>query len=306
MEKKIQDMKRTADEFLEISHNPNTFIPNFANAGFACELYLKIISQYITKKYVRSHDLRILDDSVLKNREFNEVEFLNILTLKYNENFKDANFSDDCTKVCLQHLLDVHRNVFEDMRYYFDLPEEDDVEQFFELIKLLKDFALKNKSNGSITIADFADKLKDFVQKRKKINLIKPALTRFAETLKASNSNHQYVDLSYLESELDKIRKSLKQKYINKEKFLLDNQTLPTIELKCKLYDEHMNIPTFFEFFGNYGKRNKDFTHFVLVEFGGALDEFKLIRPIKGSVNLMINVFAYGLKKYVEEFVTDI
>ena len=113
-------MTRSANEFLEISINKNTFIPNFVNMAFACELYLKTILEYKTQTYPRTHDLEILYNDVVK--EIDEADFLVILEEEIHVAFA-ANDMDIMTiyaKTDLESMFEQHKLLFEDWRYIFD------------------------------------------------------------------------------------------------------------------------------------------------------------------------------------------
>ena len=122
---KVADMKRCADEFLSISHNSKTFIPNFVNIGFACELYLKLILQQATGKYRRTHDLECLYDKAVKH--IDESDFLQILARKIQATFIEIKIviSKDEARHKLEEMFDSHRTIFVDWRYYFDLPADE-------------------------------------------------------------------------------------------------------------------------------------------------------------------------------------
>ena len=117
-------MLRSANEFLVISSNNKTFIPNFVNMAFACELYLKAILQQKTGSYPRGHDLESLYNKVIAN--INEIDFLMILGEEIGKGFIDIKVSTNVTmaKYQLQQMLNRHKNLFEDWRYIFENPPE--------------------------------------------------------------------------------------------------------------------------------------------------------------------------------------
>ena len=116
----ISDMLRSADEFLEISHNNKTFIPNFVNMAFASELYLKTILYCRTGKYPTTHNLEDLYMILINNIE--EKELLAIIGDKINSSFSFDYPKDDILKVKDDLLLmfNKHKYLFEEWRYIFE------------------------------------------------------------------------------------------------------------------------------------------------------------------------------------------
>jgi len=116
----ISDMLRSADEFLEISHNNKTFIPNFVNMAFACELYLKTILYCRAGKYPPTHNLEALYMTVVNN--IDEKEFLAIIGDKINASFSFDYPKDDLLKVKDDLLLmfNEHKCLFKEWRYIFE------------------------------------------------------------------------------------------------------------------------------------------------------------------------------------------
>jgi len=112
-------MIRTANEFLTISSNNKTFIPNFVNEAFACELYLKAILQDKTGDYPKGrdwHNLEKLYDKVIEN--IDEEKFLVILNKEIEKTFPD--YGTHKAKRDLYEMFDEYKNLFEDWRYLFE------------------------------------------------------------------------------------------------------------------------------------------------------------------------------------------
>jgi|GEM_PF-2214929 len=123
-------MLRTADEFLTISHNNLTYIPNLVNAAFACEIFLKYINYCKHKNYKNGHNLQTLYKKAVNSNALDEQAFLKILS----NQIADSGKSDDDkasifeyvrndrehAKEILNDVLDRHGTVFEDWRYGFE------------------------------------------------------------------------------------------------------------------------------------------------------------------------------------------
>jgi len=119
---KINRMLRSANEFLEISINNKTYIPNFVNMAFACELYLKIILQYKNREYCKGHDLKTLYDEVVKTVDENELLIILAEEISKNLSFdfcKNNIINAECN---LQNMFSEHSNLFVEWRYIFDKP----------------------------------------------------------------------------------------------------------------------------------------------------------------------------------------
>jgi len=114
------EMLRMANQFLVISKNSQTYVPNFVNMAFACELYLKTILKHKTGSYQRGHDLEALYNQALQY--INESDFLDLLAKKYDASFIGmvVTTSQADAKVKLQCTLCRHRNLFVDWRYIFE------------------------------------------------------------------------------------------------------------------------------------------------------------------------------------------
>ncbi|MCL2540571.1 MAG: HEPN domain-containing protein [Firmicutes bacterium] len=123
MNQKVKDMLRSANEFLVISSNKKTYIPNFVNIAFACELYLKAILQYKTGSYPRGHDLEYLYNKAVI--EIDEAEFLTLLARQIDNSFIDIGVSTniDGAKRGLKTVFDRHKNLYKELRYVFEKPK---------------------------------------------------------------------------------------------------------------------------------------------------------------------------------------
>lgn len=117
IQRELNDMVQSADQFLLVSSNKKTYIPNFVNTSFACELYLKAILLDKTNNYDKGHNLEVLFNYVEKFIDINEL--LNYMTIAHNEkehNFKLTSYiKDDLDKMLIRH-----KNLFECWRYIFE------------------------------------------------------------------------------------------------------------------------------------------------------------------------------------------
>lgn len=111
----ISEMMRSADEFLTIGYNSKTFIPNFVNIAFSCELYLKSILLYTAKSKIKTHDLNELYEEIIKY--IDEESFLKVLR---EEISKDPLYSVDDTRRDLISMLSKHKKLFVEWRYIFE------------------------------------------------------------------------------------------------------------------------------------------------------------------------------------------
>jgi len=114
------EMIRSANEFLTISKNKLTFIPNFVNMAFACELYLKTILKHKTGSYQRGHDLEVLYNNMATH--ISESDFLSVLARKYTELFIDMSITiaPSEAKRNLELMFQQHKNLFAEWRYIFE------------------------------------------------------------------------------------------------------------------------------------------------------------------------------------------
>jgi|GEM_PF-7018460 len=298
--KLLKDMQRCADEFLKISYNKETYIPNFANVGFACELYLKTLLQLKKNEYGHKHDLLELYKDVKDC--ISMVDFLDILK---NKMFA-GNLGIDVEEE-LQRMLNKHKNIFVDFRYYFELPEDNDMKQFFELINLFKKFTDENNEEKELSISSFADKLKKFSNRYKETSndIINKTLSAFAEKLKVNNSvSSQKIDLIFLNKELNKALSEINSAFDKSENFMLENQ---------ELSKEKMDVTNFWKILIKYGfiiKGDKptanDYSHYILFQFSDMLSNFKLTRPTKERVNVTLSAFAEALKEYTEQLLNEV
>jgi hypothetical protein len=112
----IRDMIRSADEFFIISFNNKTFIPNFVNMAFACEIYLKSILQHNVGSFPKEHNLETLYDAAIKH--IDEKEFLIALNKEVEKDFPYYGVNN--TERDLREMFKKHKNLFEDWRYIFE------------------------------------------------------------------------------------------------------------------------------------------------------------------------------------------
>lgn len=111
----ISEMMRSAGEFLTIGYNDKTYIPNFVNIAFSCELYLKSILLHKGKSIAKTHDLNELYEEIIKY--IDEECFLKVLR---EEISKDPLYSIDDTRRDLISMLSKHKELFVDWRYIFE------------------------------------------------------------------------------------------------------------------------------------------------------------------------------------------
>jgi periplasmic divalent cation tolerance protein len=123
-------MYRTANEFLTISYNGQTYIPNFVNKAFACELYIKFICYSKHKNYKQGHNLKTLYNNAVKIKAIDKQAFLPILADEISKGgVADetesifANLKDDIefAEQELNTILERHGTLFEDWRYAFEV-----------------------------------------------------------------------------------------------------------------------------------------------------------------------------------------
>jgi len=117
---KIADMLRNADEFLEISHNSKTFIPNFVNIAFACELYLKTILEYYTGDFPPIHDLEYLYKTALEYIDENAFLLLLANEISNSLSFDFPQDNIDNARTSLQSMLEKDKHLFIEWRYIFE------------------------------------------------------------------------------------------------------------------------------------------------------------------------------------------
>ena len=130
---KVSGMLRSANEFLEISSNSKTFIPNFVNMAFACELYLKTILE-CKNVICNVHNLEILygkafDTTNEQNAESTEEDFLQLLCDEINADFNEMPHEEGYITICegttnakdnLKMMFDRHKNLFVEWRYIYE------------------------------------------------------------------------------------------------------------------------------------------------------------------------------------------
>lgn len=140
----IEIMHRTANEFLVISSNGKTFIPNHVNTAFACEVFMKMILQHKVGCYksdvinekgktvrIWTHDLMSLYNEVVKNVD--EIVFLKILGDKMldclyclpTDDRPNIPFNAGNIKRDLVAMLNRHKDIFVTMRYNFENPSDE-------------------------------------------------------------------------------------------------------------------------------------------------------------------------------------
>lgn len=117
----LNGMMRNANEFLTIGSNAKTFIPNFVNWAFSCELYLKTIDYNERNEYVNSHNLVDLYSQV--KPYIDEASLLRIMSDISKEEPNSLNY--DFQSYDLNELLEEHQNTFFCWRYIFEgyIPE---------------------------------------------------------------------------------------------------------------------------------------------------------------------------------------
>jgi len=129
-------MLRTADEFLTISSNKETFITNAVNAAFACEIYLKFLLYSKFKCYPNEHDLRKLYNEAVSQNALDEQAFLKILSDEIADSMSSESLKNDTSNAIsmLNTMLDgvkdhnledgfilyPHKNISVEWRYIFE------------------------------------------------------------------------------------------------------------------------------------------------------------------------------------------
>ena len=112
---------RTADEFRIISNNRKTFIPNYANKAFACELYLKYIIFHHTDQIKYGHNLKTLYGFAADS--IGDKYFLaHYFHKEVTKTFKDYSLNN--TNRDLFQTLEDNKNLFQKERYIFEYLEK--------------------------------------------------------------------------------------------------------------------------------------------------------------------------------------
>lgn len=146
----LNEMLRVADEFLTISKNSKTFIPNFVNMSFSCEIYLKLILQVKTSVIPLEHNLEKLYLSVIE--VIDEEELLNVIQDVANKkDFKvDYSINDIRAAVCK------YQNLFVEYRYIFE-KKKTNIKNEKEKFHLNKPYVI------DLIMRDIAEGLHDYV-----------------------------------------------------------------------------------------------------------------------------------------------